>query len=130
MRSCAVVLAVAIHVDLADQGEPHRLVGRPGGRVDDVADADRVDRAVGPVDPGDAVSSPTWISSMFPLGFSVGMPGEFGGEDRHLHLRAGTLAAVDVDVDLAAIEVDVGDVAVGLVQDVLALLDLVATARG
>ena len=75
-------------------------------------------------------SSPTWISSMVPFGLSVGMPGELRVEDRHLHLRAGTLAAIDVDVDLAAVVVDVGDVAVGLVEDVLALLDLVALARG
>ena len=38
LQVLAIVLAVAVDVDLADQGEPHRLVGRPGGRVDDVAD--------------------------------------------------------------------------------------------
>ena len=70
--------------------------------------------------------SPTWMSSMFPLGFSVGTPGRAGVEDRHLHLRTGTLVAVDVDLDLAPIEIDVGDVAVGLVEDVLVLVQLVA----
>ena len=50
-----VVLAVPIDVDLADQGEPHRLLGRPGRRVDDVAHPDRIDRAVDPVDPAHAV---------------------------------------------------------------------------
>ena len=44
LQVLSVVAAVAVDVDLADQGEPHRLVGRPGRRVDDIADPDRFDR--------------------------------------------------------------------------------------
>ena len=51
----AIVLAVAIDIDLTNQGEPHGLLGRPGRRVDDVADADRIDLVVHLVDMGDAV---------------------------------------------------------------------------
>src|SRR5262249_53866650 len=51
----AVVDTVAVDVDLADQGEPHRLVRRPCGRVDEVAWLDRVDVADRPEDPSYAL---------------------------------------------------------------------------
>ncbi len=65
--------------------------------------------------------SPTWISSIFPLGLSVGIPGEPGGEDRHLHLGTSALVPVDAHMNLAAIEIDVGHIAIRAVQHILLL---------
>ena len=44
--------------------------------------------------------SPTKVSSIVPLGFSVGMPGDCGVEDRQLHLGPRPHAARQVDADL------------------------------
>ena len=66
--------------------------------------------------------SPTEVSSMFPLGFSVGMPGESRVEDRHLHLRLSTLPAVEADQNLPRLVIDVGDVAVRSIEDDLLVL--------
>ena len=70
--------------------------------------------------------SPTLVTSMVPLGFSVGIPGAAAIEDRHHHLRPGAHAPVDVQLDLAPIVIHVGDVAVGVIEDRLLPLDLVA----
>ena len=61
-----------------------------------------------------------------PLGLLGGDAGRVGVEDRHLHLRASTLAAGQVDQDLAPFVIDVGDVAVGPIEDELFLLELIA----
>ena len=60
------------------------------------------------------------------LGLLGGDAGRGGVEDRHLHLRASTLAAGEVDQDLAPLVIDIGDVAVGPIEDELFLLELVA----
>ena len=91
--------------------------------------------------------SPTRIGSMFLIGLddagraelladgrqldvALGLLGgnarRGGVEDRHLHLRSGTLTAREVDQNLAALVIDVSDVAVGPVENQLLLLELIA----
>ena len=82
------------------------------------------------VDPRDAVLVADLDQLDVPLGLLGGDARRIRGEDGHLHLGAGPLVAIDVDLDLAAVEIDEGDVAVGLVEDVHVLVELVASARG
>ncbi len=62
---------------------------------------------------------------MLPLGFSVGMPGESASKIVSLHLRASTLAAGQVDEDLAALVIDVSDIAIRSIENELFLLELI-----
>ena len=76
LQVLAVVAAVAVHVDLADQGEPLRLGRAPGGRVDLVAVAERVGLVELP--PRSIATLPcslTWISLIRAFGLSEGSPG-------------------------------------------------------
>ncbi len=130
LQLLAVVPAVAIDVHLAHQGEPRRLVRRPGRRVDDVADPDRIDRVVGL----DDASVAARFADRRQLDAALRLLGRDAGrlrvEDRHLHLRPGTHPAIHADQHFAGLVIDVGDVAVRPVEDVLVVpFELVALAR-
>ena len=49
-----------------------------------------------------------------------------GVEDGQFHLRASALAAIQIDQNLAALVVDVSDIAVRSIEDQLFLLELIA----
>ena len=71
--------------------------------------------------------SPTEVSSMVPLGFSVGIPGESLSKIVNLHLGLGTHSPGDADQNLLGLVVDVGDKAVRTIEDgVLGSFQLVA----
>ena len=70
--------------------------------------------------------SPILVSSMVPLGFSVGTPGEWASKTDSTICGRAPMARLMLTWTSPRLVVHEGDVAVGMVEDHLAPLDLVA----
>src|SRR5262249_3572347 len=108
----AVVLAVEVDVDLADQGEAQGAVRGEGGRGSRIAGADWVRRRPPRDDLGGAVAVVALLDLDDPLGLVGRQARGSLIEDREPHLRPDAAGAVQADGDDLAVEVDVGHVAV------------------